>query len=101
MSSEAISREIASELISFEVIAGFSTIGGGSAPQATIPTRLVAIRSATRTADALEAALRLGSPTVIARIQQDAVLIDLRTVSPADDAVVASAIAAALQTVAG
>lgn len=101
MSSEEISPEIASGLISFDVIAGFSTIGGGSAPQAAIPTRLVAIRSATRTADTIETALRLGSPAIIARIQQDAVLIDLRTVDPADDAVVAAAIAAALQTVAG
>ncbi|MCR4373444.1 MAG: L-seryl-tRNA(Sec) selenium transferase, partial [Acidobacteria bacterium] len=58
---ETTSEVVFSEVV-LEVIAGFSTIGGGSAPQATIPTRLVAIRSATRTADAIEAALRLGSP---------------------------------------
>jgi L-seryl-tRNA(Ser) seleniumtransferase len=100
MSSEAISPEIVSELIC-DVIDGFSTIGGGSAPQATIPTRLVAIRSATRTADAIESALRRSSPTVIARIHQDAVLLDLRTVHPQDDARLARAIGDALKTIAG
>ena len=95
--AHALVKAMRSEAVSFEVIAGFSTIGGGSAPQTAIPTRLVAIRSATRTADALEAALRLGSPAVIARIQQDAVLIDLRTVAPADDERLAQAITTALK----
>lgn len=94
--AHAMIRAMSAE-VSFEAVAGFSTIGGGSAPQATIPTRLVAIRSATRTADAIEAALRLGSPAVIARIQQDAVLIDLRTVAPEDDERVAGAILAAVR----
>jgi L-seryl-tRNA(Ser) seleniumtransferase len=82
--------------VTTEVVAGFSTIGGGSAPQATIPTRLVAIRSTSRTADAIESALRLGSPTVIARIQQDAVLLDLRTVAPEEDGRLSQALRAAL-----
>jgi len=97
MSSEAISSEIGSGLI-FEVTAGFSTIGGGSAPQAALPTRLVSIRSAIRTADAIETALRHGSPPVIARIQQDAVLLDLRTVDAGDDQRLARALADVLTT---
>jgi len=69
----------------FEIIDGFSTIGGGSAPESTLPTRLLSIRSASKSATQLETALRLGSPAVIARIQHDTVLLDLRTVDPADD----------------
>lgn len=84
ISSEAISDEIASELIT-EVVDGASTIGGGAAPQSVIPTRLLSLRSASRSAAALEAALRAGTPPVITRIQHDAVLLDLRTVNPVHD----------------
>ncbi len=93
ISSEAISSKIASELIT-EVIDGASTIGGGAAPQSVIPTRLLSIRSSSRSATTLEAALRAGTPPVIARIQQDAVLLDLRTVSPEHDELLARLIAA-------
>jgi len=96
MRSEVGSGAIGSDF-TFEVIAGFSTIGGGSAPQASLPTRLVSIRSATRTADAIESALRLGSRPVIARIQQDAVLLDLRTIAPEDDQSLARAVAQSLK----
>jgi len=93
ISSEAISSKIASELI-VEVTDGNSTIGGGAAPQSVIPTKLLSIRSTNRSAATLEAALRAGTPPVIARIQQDAVLVDLRTVAPEHDALLARLIAA-------
>ncbi len=80
-----------------EVIDGVSTIGGGSAPQSAIPTRLLSLRSPTRSADRLEAALRSGTPPVIARIQHDAVLLDLRTVHPDDDALLARQLRTCLQ----
>jgi L-seryl-tRNA(Ser) seleniumtransferase len=94
--ARAVVRKTTSEVV-FQVTAGFSTIGGGSAPQSSLPTSLISIRSTTRSAAAIEAALRLGSPAVIARIQQDAVLLDLRTVDPEDDGLVADAIAAAFR----
>lgn len=84
--ARALAAKIASELIT-EVIDGASTIGGGAAPQSVIPTRLLSIKSATKSAAVLEAALRAGTPPVIARIQQDAVLLDLRTVDEAQDSV--------------
>jgi L-seryl-tRNA(Ser) seleniumtransferase len=68
-----------------DVIDGHSTIGGGSAPDSSLPTKLVSIRSRSRTAAHLEAALRAGSPPIVARVQHDTVLLDLRTVDPADD----------------
>ncbi len=92
MSSEAISREIASELIC-EVLDGNSTIGGGSAPQSAIPTRLVSVRSASLSASDVEGSLRAEHPPIVARIQHDAVLLDLRTVAASDDAFVAEAVA--------
>jgi L-seryl-tRNA(Ser) seleniumtransferase len=65
-----------------DVIDGSSTIGGGSAPGSELPTRLVALAVP---AGRLEAALRAGTPPVIARIEDDRVVIDLRTVAPEDD----------------
>jgi len=64
-----------------EVVAGESTVGGGSLPGATLPTRLVALRAPGGDADALAARLRAGEPPVIARILDDALVLDPRTVS--------------------
>lgn len=87
--------ETTSEVV-LEIVDGHSTIGGGSAPQSAIPTRLVSIRSAARSAGEIESALRAQNPPVVARIQHDAVLLDLRTVAAEDDAYVAAAVTRAL-----
>ena len=79
-----------------EVVDGMSTIGGGSAPQSTIPTRLLALRSTLRSAADIEAALRAGSPPVVARVQHDAVLFDLRTVPDEQDDALRACICAAI-----
>jgi L-seryl-tRNA(Ser) seleniumtransferase len=64
------------------VIPGSSEVGGGASPTEALPTFLLALRSRSRSADALEAALRRQNPPVLARIQEDDVLLDLRTVAP-------------------
>ena len=68
-----------------EVLDGESAIGGGSAPGTRLSTRLVALRHATRSADAVLARLRARATPIIARIDDDRVLLDLRTVEPGDD----------------
>jgi L-seryl-tRNA(Ser) seleniumtransferase len=68
------------------VVDGMSTVGGGSAPGAELPTRLVEISRDGMTADAIEQHLRSLDPPVIARIQDDRVVLDLRTVLPNEDA---------------
>jgi L-seryl-tRNA(Ser) seleniumtransferase len=75
-----------------EVIDGESTIGGGSAPGTTLPTRLVAV---SLPADRLDAALRALDPPVVARIIDDRVVFDLRTVEPDRDRELADLIARA------
>ena len=67
------------------VVDGFSTIGGGSAPGSALPTRLLQLRHQQLSAHAFEARLRSFTVPIIARIEQDVVVLDLRTVSPADD----------------
>jgi len=59
---------------------GESVVGGGSTPGQTLPTRLVAVAHSNLAARSLEQHLRRQSPPVIARIENDRVLLDLRTV---------------------
>ena len=70
------------------VIDGMSTIGGGSAPGAELPTRLVEIARNGMSADQIEQHLRTLDPPIVARIQDDRVVLDLRTVDPGDDRVI-------------
>jgi L-seryl-tRNA(Ser) seleniumtransferase len=77
-----------------ELVDGYSTIGGGSAPGSSIATRLIAVTHSGIPSDALAAALRRHVPPVIARIENDKVLLDLRTVAPEDDERLLDALAA-------
>jgi L-seryl-tRNA(Ser) seleniumtransferase len=83
--AQAIVNALTSEGIAASVVDGESTIGGGSAPGAVLPTRLIELRSERLTADAIETRLRSLEPPVIARIRTDRVVLDLRTVDPAHD----------------
>jgi L-seryl-tRNA(Ser) seleniumtransferase len=64
---------------------GESVIGGGAAPSAILPTRLIALTQAELSADELCTRLRSSDPPVIARVEEGRVLIDLRTVFPEQD----------------
>jgi L-seryl-tRNA(Ser) seleniumtransferase len=78
--------------------AGASAIGGGSAPGLDLPTWLVAIETRGLTPDALETRLRALTPPVIARIERDQLLLDLRTVLPDQDATLVLAIRSAIRS---
>jgi L-seryl-tRNA(Ser) seleniumtransferase len=82
-----------------EVVDGTSLLGGGSTPAQSLPTKLVRIRSAQCSAAELESRLREGPAgiPVVARIEDDAVLFDLRTVFPEQQASLAQALVAALR----
>jgi L-seryl-tRNA(Ser) seleniumtransferase len=69
-----------------DVVEGMSAVGGGSAPGVELPTWLVSIEKDGLSAAALEERLRGAAVPIVARIEQDRVVIDLRTVDPADDA---------------
>jgi L-seryl-tRNA(Ser) seleniumtransferase len=68
-----------------ELADGVSTLGGGSAPGSTLPTVLIAATHADASASQLESLLRHSDPHVIGRIQDDRVMLDLRTVPPEQD----------------
>ena len=61
-----------------EIVDSASTVGGGSLPGETLPTKLVALPVAHP--DQLAAALRAADPPVIARIEADRLVLDPRTV---------------------
>ena len=62
-----------------------ATIGGGSTPGVTLPSRALAVEVAGRSPDDLAAALRAGAPPVIGRIAGERLLLDLRSVDPRED----------------
>ncbi|MGE5357770.1 MAG: L-seryl-tRNA(Sec) selenium transferase [Bacteroidales bacterium] len=71
--------------IGMRLLPGASMVGGGSAPGASIPTCLLALEPRNRSAADIELALRRADPPVIARVENDRVLLDLRTVAPEED----------------
>jgi L-seryl-tRNA(Ser) seleniumtransferase len=77
-----------------EVIEVRSTVGGGSLPEETQPSVAVAIGGGPATQ--MARALRLADPPVIARIVDERVALDLRSVLPEDDDVLTRAITGAL-----
>jgi L-seryl-tRNA(Ser) seleniumtransferase len=68
---------------------GSSAVGGGSAPGLGLPTVLLSIAREGQSADATEAWLRTLDPPVVARIEDDRVVLDLRTVLPEQDELLA------------
>ncbi len=83
--AETLAATLRRQGLGAEVIDGMSTIGGGSASGSALPTRLVALSMDGVSADALESRLRALDPPVIARIQDDRVVLDLRTIEPSED----------------
>jgi L-seryl-tRNA(Ser) seleniumtransferase len=79
------SRQGAHPQAKVEVLDGESLIGGGSAPSAVLPTTLIAVTCYSLSASEVAARLRASDPPVIARVEDRRVLLDLRTVFPAQD----------------
>jgi L-seryl-tRNA(Ser) seleniumtransferase len=76
-----------------DIVKGMSAIGGGSAPGVELPTWLIAIEKDGVTPDALETLLRRRTPPIVARIERDRVLLDLRTVLPHQDSALSGSLA--------
>lgn len=71
--------------LQIEIVKGNSVVGGGSAPTVQPATTLLALKHETLSAKNLEENLRQSNPPVVARILEDKVLLDLRTVSKEDE----------------
>lgn len=64
---------------------GHSIIGGGSLPEESLPTMLLAIPGDGGWLDRAARALRMGRPAIVARVDDGHLLLDPRTVDPRDD----------------
>lgn len=91
--ADALAATLRSQGAPATVIPATSTVGGGSLPGETLPTRAVAF--AVDSPDAFAAALRQGVPPVVGRILDGQLLLDLRTVMPEEDEIVLHTVAEA------
>jgi L-seryl-tRNA(Ser) seleniumtransferase len=100
--AENFIRELRPELpldeVEIEIAEGASLAGGGSTPSQSLPTKIIRIASARYSATKLEQRLR-GAPagiSVIARVEDDRLILDLRTVFPEQETLLAKTLAAVL-----
>jgi L-seryl-tRNA(Ser) seleniumtransferase len=73
--------------VRIQLLDGYSVIGGGSCPECQLPTTLVALESDSVRPNAIESSLRSQDPPIILRLEEDKVLIDLRTVFPSQESI--------------
>jgi L-seryl-tRNA(Ser) seleniumtransferase len=100
--AENFLRELRAELpldeVELEIVDGESLAGGGSTPSQSLPTKIIRIASARYSATKLEQRLRRGPSgiSVIARVEDERLLLDLRTVFPEQEPLLIKTLAAAL-----
>ena len=82
--AETIAGKLTQAGLAAEVIDGTSMVGGGSLPDQTLDTKLVAIVPP-YPLDDFAARLRLATPPLLGRSQDNKFLIDVRTVMPSLD----------------
>ena len=96
---KGLTAEIAKADAEMEIADARSLVGGGSTPAQSLPTKVIRIVSVRYSASDLEGRLRsgAGAAPVIARIEEDRLLIDLRTVFPEQEPALAEALSQALR----
>jgi L-seryl-tRNA(Ser) seleniumtransferase len=82
-----------------EIADGVSLAGGGSTPDQSLPSKIIRVSSPKYAAAKLEQRLRRPAhgPSVIARVEENRVILDLRTVFPEQEPQLAASLAAALR----
>jgi L-seryl-tRNA(Ser) seleniumtransferase len=87
--AEAVAAKLLTAGIETMVAESSASVGGGAFPTAAIPSRTLVI---SRNAQEAEKNLRLGAPAVIGRMSEGKLLLDLRSVLPHEDELLAGAI---------
>ncbi|HEX4544961.1 MAG TPA: L-seryl-tRNA(Sec) selenium transferase [Candidatus Acidoferrum sp.] len=100
--AENVIRELRPELpldeVEIEVVDGTSLAGGGSTPAQSLPSKVIRIASVRYSAAKLEQRLRRAPAgiSVIARVEDDRLILDLRTVLPNQEPLLIKTLATAL-----
>jgi L-seryl-tRNA(Ser) seleniumtransferase len=96
-----LARSIASRLkkrgVDAELRDSTSQIGGGSTPGESLPTTVLAVAGLGGSPDAASRRLRMGTPSVFCRIEDDTLVFDPRTLLDGQDSELVEAITAAKQ----
>lgn len=74
--------------LDLDLVPSFALFGGGTSPEKKFPSRALAVTHAALDAEALLARLREAEPPVVGRIEEDRVLLDLRSILPEEDRLV-------------
>jgi L-seryl-tRNA(Ser) seleniumtransferase len=101
--TENFLRELTPELplgeVELEIVDGASLAGGGSTPTQSLPSKVIRIASARYSASQLEQRLRRAPAgvSVIARVEEDRLVLDLRTVFLEQEPLLLKTLAASLR----
>ena len=82
-------KKLDSNLLEIGLIDSSSRVGGGSLPLQKLPTKCVSVKIKGLSASKMESLMRSASPPVVGRIEDDLVVIDLRTVQDDEFAIIA------------
>jgi L-seryl-tRNA(Ser) seleniumtransferase len=78
-------REMAGERLDVEVRQDVSVVGGGAMPLTDLPTFVVAVRPKELSVSEWAFGLRTGNPSLVGRLQEDWLLLDLRTIAESEE----------------
>ncbi len=90
--AEELRARVGSARVSLELREVTSAAGGGSLPTAEPPSSARAVVDPERSPGAIDRALRAGDPPIVARIAEDRVLLDVRTIADDELDLVAAAL---------
>jgi L-seryl-tRNA(Ser) seleniumtransferase len=83
--ARGLMHQVITKTLAWEFVTGESATGGGAGPTANLPTVLIALRHEDLSAQELEIFLRNSSPSIVGRIADQRLLLDLRTVFPDEE----------------
>jgi len=83
------------EGVQIRMSGGDSVVGGGSCPECRLPTTLIVLESGRTRPNVVESRLRSLDPPIILRLEEDKVLVDLRTVFPSQEKMLAKGLRSA------
>jgi len=93
--------EALGDVLSLKLEKKLSQIGGGALPEVGVPTWAIAVRSTVIGENSIERILREGHVPVLARVEKEAVYIDLRTVLPEEEQIIEEALGRVAQIARG
>lgn len=85
----------ASGSLAADLVPSLAAFGGGTSPEKLFPSRALALASASLSADDLATRLRTHAPPIVGRVERGRVLLDLRSIAPEEDGLLAAALAEA------